>query len=285
MTNSFRISKATRYQNAAINYYLSLTNSPFLHYGYWEPLPAPQEELTIGKLRLAQQAYADKLLSFMPEGIKTILDVGCGVGGNAAYLLDQSFVVEGLAPDHYQQEQFLKHTQGQAVFHLSRLETFQSNSPYDLMLLSESSQYIATADIARCAAALIKPNGYLLLADMLRTNADYTKGIFSNCHLIGDLEQALQQAGFTMLKTEDISRNILPTIDLCVENFRKFGLSTSFYVADLLAIAAPPIYKLLSWACSRYLQPLVSEGLAARHIFEQHLCYQVQLWQLQEKTN
>jgi MPBQ/MSBQ methyltransferase len=53
---SISISKVTRYQNAALNYYLGLTDSPYLHYGYWETLPVPPEELTIGRLRIAQEA-------------------------------------------------------------------------------------------------------------------------------------------------------------------------------------------------------------------------------------
>lgn len=270
----------TRYQNAALNYYLGLTNSPFLHYGYWEPLPTSDEELTIAKLRLAQEAYAAKLLSFIPPTTQTILDVGCGIGGNAAYLLERGFAVEGLAPDPFQQEQFLKQTNGQAIFHLTKFENFKTTNTYDLILLSESSQYIAPADIARCASSLLKDGGYLLIADMMRLDANYREGIFSNCHLVTELQSALEQTGFTSVKTEDISLQVTPTLDLCVDHFQRFGLNTFKYVGDLITIAVPPLYKLLHWIYTRWGRPLVTEGLSARKIFEQHLCYQMQLWQL-----
>ncbi|MEH2023420.1 hypothetical protein [Nostoc sp.] len=58
---SSQIPKPTRYQNAAIDYYMGLTNSSYLHYGYWEPLPTQDEELTLTRLRKAQEAYTDKL--------------------------------------------------------------------------------------------------------------------------------------------------------------------------------------------------------------------------------
>lgn len=274
------LSPETRYQNAALNYYLALTNSPYFHYGYWEPLPVSVEELTIPRLRIAQEAYAAKLLDFIPKGTHTVLDVGCGIGGNAAYLLERGFVVEGLAPDPLQQEQFLKRTNGQSIFHLSKFETFKTTNFYDLILLSESSQYIATADIARCASSLLKRGGYLLIADMMRFDDNYKEGIFSNCHVITELQAALEQAGFTAVKTEDISIQIAPTIDLSVDHFQRFGLNTFTYVADLIAIAVPPLYKLLRWIFHRWGQPLIIEGLNARKIFDQHLCYQIQLWQL-----
>ncbi len=275
-----RVSAVTRYQNAALSYYLGLTNSPYLHYGYWEPLPTSLDELTLPRFRIAQAAYTAKLLSFMPDEVKTVLDVGCGIGGNAAYLIDRGFRVEGLAPDSFQQERFLAATQDQAPFHLTKFEDFESAHTFDLILMSESSQYMAALDIATCAAKLINPGGYLLLADMLRSDASYTEGIFSNCHAVKELNQALVQAGFQLVKTEDISSHVAPTIDLGLDNFRTFGLSTIKYIADLASIAVPPLYFLLRWAFNRWVRKLIVEGLAARQLFDQYLCYEIQLWQL-----
>ena len=277
---SIEISKVTRYQNAALNYYLGLTDSPYLHYGYWETLPVPAEELTIARLRVAQQAYTAKLLDAIPKGTHTILDVGCGIGGNAAYLLDRGFAVEGLAPDPFQQQRFLKCTGDRAIFHLTRFEDFKATHFYDLILFSESSQYMSAVDIANGAAKILNHGGYVLLADMMRSDPNYTEGMFSNCHLVTELHAALKQAGFTLVKTEDISAHILPTIDLYVDTFRRYGLNTMIYVADLIAIAVPPIHKILRWIFRRWFKKLVVEGLEASQLFEQHLCYELQLWQL-----
>lgn len=282
-TNSLKISKVNRYQNAALNYYLGLTNSPYLHYGYWTPLPKDSQELTLSRFREAQQAYAEKLFSFIPPQIKTVLDVGCGIGGNAAYLLEKGFNVEGLAPDPFQQEKFLEKTNYQAKFHLTKFEDFRTNNTYDLILLSESSQYMAADDIARCAAKLLDKGGYLLLADMMRSDPEYKEGIFSNCHVVAELHQALIKSGFSLVKTEDISAEIAPSLDLYIDSFRTWGLSTIKYVADLVSIAVPPVYQLLRWIYKRWIKKLIVEGLEAKNIFEKHLCYEIQLWQMQEK--
>ncbi|MBD0346207.1 MAG: class I SAM-dependent methyltransferase [Coleofasciculus sp. Co-bin14] len=280
---SIHIPKATRYQNAAIDYYLGLTGSSYLHYGYWEPLPTSTEELTLARLPVAQEAYTAKLLTFIPEGITTILDVGCGTGGNAKYLLDRGFTVEGLAPDLFLEEKFINHTQGRAPFHLARFEDFQRTYTYDLILLSESSQYIGGEDLAEGAARLLNAGGYLLLADMMRSDPNYSEGIFSNCHVSKELQAALVRAGFKLLKVEDISTKVAPTIDLCVENFRTFGLTTINYISAVVAIAVPPLHVIGRWLFKRWAQKPLTEGLAARMIFEQYLCYEIQLWQLSEK--
>ncbi len=67
------IPKTTRYQNAAIDYYMGLTGSSYLHYGYWEPLSKRSEELTLTRLRAAQSAYTAKLLYMYGALIAKIL--------------------------------------------------------------------------------------------------------------------------------------------------------------------------------------------------------------------
>jgi len=275
----------TRYQNAALQYYLDLTGSSYLHYGYWEPIPSTKDELTMTKLRTAQEAYCDRVLSFIPTGIETVLDVGCGNGGNAVKMIDKGLKVEGLAPDPLQEANFVKRTNGKAVFHVNTFDEFIHISPhsappnYDLLLFSESTQYMSPELIADGAARSLKSGGYVLLADMLRKDAEYREGIFSNCLVNTDLHKSMEAAGFKLVKTDDISAHIAPTIDICVQSFQTFGLSTMKYIATLVAIAVPPIYKILNYFLGKWLKRLVSEGLEASNLFRKHLCYEIQLWQ------
>ncbi len=278
--------KVTRYQNAALQYYLDLTGSAYLHYGYWEPIPTSIEELTLPALRKAQEAYANHLLAFIPATTSTVLDVGCGIGGNALFLLQKGFQVEGLAPDASQQTQFLQRTGGKAPFHLETFESFvekahtQMPEPfYDLLLFSESSQYMAAKDIAIGASQLLTSGGYLLLADMLRVDTEYQEGMFSNCHFVDELQTEMEKAGFKLVKEEDISAHVVPTLDICVHNFKLFGLSTLRYLANMVAIAVPPIYAILRRFLGRKLKTLINEGLDAPMLFREHLCYKIQLWQ------
>lgn len=275
-----KLSATTRYQNAALAYYLALTKSNYLHYGYWQPLPQSAEDLTLPRFRQAQEAYAHKLVNFIPQGVAQILDVGCGIGGNALKLLELGYQIDGLAPDPCQQQQFIETTGNRAGFYLSEFQTFTPPHSYDLILMSESSQYIDVEDLARVARSCLDRGGYLLLADMLRRDQNYIQGIFSNCHQVDQLQAALQQAGFRLVELEDISVGVAPTLDLCLENLHTFGISTFSYIADVISIAVPPIYSLLSWCYDTWAKKLVVEGLACRQIFDRHLCYQVQLWQL-----
>jgi MPBQ/MSBQ methyltransferase len=281
---SVKIPKHTRYQNAALEYYLGITDSIYLHYGYWEQTPTSNDDLTAANLRIAQAAYIKHLASFIPTEVKHLLDVGCGIGGNSIYLAAKGFKVEGLAPDQLQQEKYLYNTKGESTFHLSRFEDFQSATKYDMLLFSESTQYITAKDIAEGAAQLVAANGYVLMCDMMLLDANYTTGIYSNCRLLPELKAAMTNAGFELVKSEDISDKVRPSLDLYVFIFKSFGMTTIKYLSDLVMIAVPPIYALLKRILSPIFSKLIEEGLTSNDIFDQHLCYQTQLWQFTRKS-
>ena len=61
-----------------------------LHYGYW----TDDLELEIFNLHIAQENYVNFLISHIPEGAKTILDVGCGMGQISRKLLDKGYTMD-----------------------------------------------------------------------------------------------------------------------------------------------------------------------------------------------
>jgi MPBQ/MSBQ methyltransferase len=281
-TNSLKVPKSTRYHNAALDYYTGLTQNDYLHYGYWDPLPASEDDLTLPRMRAAQEAYATKLLDTIPAGVSTILDVGCGIGGNAVSMLDRGYQVEGVAPDQIQREKFIKKTGNRAPFHLSRFQEYQSTKTYDLVLFSESSQYMSVDDIVSGSVKVLQSGGYLLMSDMLRKDPNYTEGIFSNCHVKTEMEAAMIKAGFKSIQNIDISAGIAPTLDLGSVVLRTYGLSTASYVSALVEIAVPPIFALGQKAWKKWLEKPIDEILYSREIYDRHLCYEIQLWQLEK---
>ena len=85
--------------------YSETIRSSFLHYGFWDnPSEINLESLTLQDLKIAQLRYAEHLCSYIPSNVNSILDVGCGIGGNAKYLLSKGFDVETLSPDDYQKK-------------------------------------------------------------------------------------------------------------------------------------------------------------------------------------
>ena len=83
-----------------------------LHFGLFaEDMPH-----TLDGLKEAQENYTRTLVDLVPKKAKTVLDVGCGVGGTSKALKEKGFDVEGLSPDPYHEEQFPV-TCGPDIFH------------------------------------------------------------------------------------------------------------------------------------------------------------------------
>ncbi len=191
--------------NSLLRFYHEVLDCKYQHYGLWDGDP-----LTLQGLKAAQERYSEHLCSWVPSGVRTILDVGCGTGGNARKLTGMGLDVEGLSPDPYQQEVFTKETG--LPFYLTILEEFEPKRKYDLVLMSESSQYIKLHElfpaVKRCA-----PGGYLLVSDYFVVRDDGTPLSKSGHPLEKFLEEA-EENGFSLVRTEDITDKVTPTLDL-----------------------------------------------------------------------
>jgi MPBQ/MSBQ methyltransferase len=188
-----------------LRFYHEILDCRYQHYGLWEGDP-----LTLQGLKAAQERYSEHLCSWVPEGVRSILDVGCGTGGNAAKLTGMGFEVEGLSPDPYQQEVFTKGTG--LPFHLTILEEFDPGRKYDLVLMSESSQYIELEElfpaVRRCA-----PGGYLLVSDYFVLKKDSTR-LTRSGHLLEKFLEEATKHGLTIERSEDITEKVTPTLEL-----------------------------------------------------------------------
>ena len=83
-----------------------------LHYGYWEKGEKPTEggkKLTLEWLRDAQQKYTDILVEAIPKSVKSILDVGCGIGDVSRALSKLEYDVTAISPDRNHVKYFENH--------------------------------------------------------------------------------------------------------------------------------------------------------------------------------
>ena len=118
--------------------YSESVRSPYLHYGFWDnPESVNASEFTLNEMVKAQGRYIEHLVSFIPEDVKTVLDVGAGIGGNSSYLLSKGYEVEALSPDEYQENVFAEKYNGEVKFHRSKFEDFKPEKKYDLVFISK----------------------------------------------------------------------------------------------------------------------------------------------------
>lgn len=219
----------------ALKFYEEVLGFGYLHYGLWEGDP-----LTLEGLKAAQERYAELLCSMIPQGVKSVLDVGCGTGGNALKLKERGYEVEGLSPDPYQQRKFTERTA--LPFHLARFQDFVPPRRYDLIFMSESCQYVPLSHlfpaIARAAAAA----GHALISDNFPLAKAGSRMTLSGHTLDAFLAEA-KKHGFEPTRDEDITDRVTPTLDLAREWVERYAIPVAQLAAETLQEKRPWCYR------------------------------------------
>jgi MPBQ/MSBQ methyltransferase len=274
-----KIAKTRVRVQPVLKLYLDLSKTNYLHFGLWKP----GDELTLKNAQAAQERYANNLVKFIPPGVKTILDVGCGVGGNALKLSNIGYQVTGICPDPYQEQLFKKVTKGRSKFKLSTLEAFNSDQLFDLILMSESVQYVPFKDAFKKIKTLLKPNGYLLISDYFKKeSAREVKNIPSEP--LKDYLKVMDQAGFKVIKKMDITKGILPTLDYGTNLFYDYIKPVLECIMTTLEVHLPPVHWMLNLffklpVKGKSIKQIIKNNLVPmeKDFFRKHFVYQVML--------
>ena len=126
-----------------------------LHYGYW-----PEDlEVDVVNFPKAQKNYSDFIFSHIPEGTQKILDVGSGSGNFAKRLIDNKFLVDCVSPSKYLTNQIHDKLGDSVEVFPCIYEDVQTEKRYDLILFSESFQYINIRSALDICSKLLSKNG------------------------------------------------------------------------------------------------------------------------------
>lgn len=132
----------------------------YMHFGYWEGL-----ELKFYNLKKAQELYVENLQRMIPPDVNTILEVGCGSGEMAKRLLSAGYRVDVVSPPCIMTSLAKEKLSGQVVFHECLFEDMKTDNKYDLVLFSESFQFV---DLKTAIQKAAHYGRYILIADVFR---------------------------------------------------------------------------------------------------------------------
>ena len=264
--------------------YSETIRSDYLHYGFWdEPNSVEIESITLQEIKNAQGRYIEHLASFIPNEVNSILDVGCGIGGNAEYLINQGYVVETLSPDDFQKSTIAEKFNNQMTFHHCKFEKFQPEKQYDLIMESESACYIKINKGFEKARETLRTGGYLLASDYFVHYRDDSK----NSHLRSshDMEKYLSSAkahGFELFREYDQTDNTMPTLDYGKYFIERFINPTIEYSVHSAKKNYPKIAALIGKLVAPKLEAKKNQlDLLDSTLFRKYRKYMIYLFQKQ----
>lgn len=220
----------------------------YLHYGYF----SDGLEADVTNLKKAQENYADMLFSHIPEGVKSILDVGGGSGKTAEELIKRGYEVDVVSPGKILTEYMRNKLGDKATIFQCKFQDIQTDKKYDLVLFSESFQYIPMDDSIPGALQLLNPKGHIIACDFFQTDAP-GKSLLGGGHKFNEWEEKLSGFEVDTLMANDITNETAPTIDL-VNQFNQEVLQPIWGSAFALAEdRVPRVMKFVRWKFKKKL--------------------------------
>jgi MPBQ/MSBQ methyltransferase len=202
----------TYYNDIALKLIQKLFGLEYLHYGYFEP----NTPHTLDGLKEAQQMYTDKILSHFPKDAKNILDVGCGAGGNAKTMISKGYNVTCIDPDPYLLNRTATQTNNKVRTIQGLYENVTEVQPetMDLILMSESCQYISPIDGWNLHKKHVRVGGYVMAVDFFKIRDIDKPFISKSGHELNSFIEYAEKSGFKLILKEDITPQTAPTMDL-----------------------------------------------------------------------
>lgn len=197
----------------------------------------------------AQHEYTRTLIDLIPDGVETILDVGCGTGDTSKKLLEAGFRPEGLSPDPFHGEKYRETIGPEGTFYLSGFEDVRPGKTYDCLLFSESPQYIDKDSFFPKCLELTRSGSCIVLADFFQKDHDeyYTKAFVER-----DFRERAERTGFEIAYHRDITREVLPNLDISME-LLSYGQRIIHYGEDSFKRARPVLWRIVKMIYGRKL--------------------------------
>lgn len=269
-----------------LKFFVEVLGAEDLHWGFFSEKKFPNGEWSLSSFKEAQREYTRHLLSYIPDSVHKILDVGCGIGTTSNILNKKGYDVTSLSCDWYQGE-VLKKKHPHLRFVKSKFEKFREEKQYDLLLLSESAQYLDMKVAPGKAYELLIPSGYMLVCDYFRKMHD---PYYKTCKVLEEFKRGMEERGFVLLEEEDITDYVTPTIDFAQFYYNRYALPSIELLGEYVKsqISTPIRFfsnillrkklKKLNYYLKEHTPEKFDSGL-----FRKKLVYLIQLWKKKEK--
>lgn len=217
----------------------------YLHYGLFVNSPR-----TLAGLPAAQEEYVQKVLGQIPnDGIKKVLDVGCGAGGVAKQLVGRGFEVTCVDPDPYMLDKTFKATDGRIrpVQGLYEEVGELPSGQFDLVLMSESCQYVPFNLAFAQHKKHLRLGGHVLIADFFKVRELDFPYLSKSGHNLKDFLKEADIQGFQLINDIDITQETAPTMDIYQDILSNRAFPVAEAVVEYVDRKFPRIYKVLRY--------------------------------------
>lgn len=219
--------------------YSRILKNDMLHYGYFEDTETKPEDISINDLENAQAKYCECILNKIAHKSEPIVDVGCGMGGLAAFLTQHGFNVDVLTPNEKQIE-YIREKHSNLLYYNTKYEDLICDKKYGTVINAESLCYINLEKAFLKTENLLCSEGQWIISDF-----------FSVKNVLPGKKQGISWDGFLLkvkehnlelVSHQDITGNILPLLKLLDLYVKRLANPLVDYLENKLLVKQPWLY-------------------------------------------
>ena len=222
-----------------------------LHYGYW-----PNDKTaTAQNFSEAQERHSQLIIDNIPKGVKKILDVGSGSGSLAKKIVALGYQVDCVIPSEFLADKVQQKLDGSSKIHITKFEDLDISSNYDLILFSESFQYVHLIKSIDKILSILDKNGYLLICDVFHKNVSGISPMRGG-HRLDLFENEIEKTNLVKKADIDITLETAPTWDFLNQFLNEVAIPISDMSHSYMKYKYPKLIRFMKWKYRNRLEKI-----------------------------
>ena len=222
-----------------------------LHYGYW-----PNDKTaTAQNFSEAQERHSQLIIDNIPKGVKKILDVGSGSGSLAKKIVALGYQVDCVIPSEFLADKVQQKLDGSSKIHITKFEDLDISNNYDLILFSESFQYVHLIKSIDKILSILYKNGYLLICDVFHKNVSGVSPMRGG-HRLDLFENEIEKTDLVKKADIDITLETAPTWDFLNQFLNEVAIPISDMSHSYMKYKYPKLIKFIKWKYRNRLEKI-----------------------------
>ena len=222
-----------------------------LHYGYW-----PNDKTaTAQNFSEAQERHSQLIIDNIPKGVKKILDVGSGSGSLAKKIVALGYQVDCVIPSEFLADKVQQKLDGSSKIHITKFEDLDISNNYDLILFSESFQYVHLIKSIDKILSILDKNGYLLICDVFHKNVSGVSPMRGG-HRLDLFENEIEKTDLIKKTDIDITLETAPTWDFLNQFLNEVAIPISDMSHSYMKYKYPKLIKFIKWKYRNRLEKI-----------------------------